>query len=830
MWIWNDSLSHDEIIAQIKDMAEHNALSPMVVPEPKSFRPKTMPTRLEPEYLCDKYLEYYRSMVEIASKVDMSVWLYDEGGWPSGSVCGTLVKQNPNLVQQKLLMRKRWVWKGKTIHVPKNALIGILLFRTETGMQKKIINPGSSYKITEKRAKFSIYEIQKQGSYPDLLNPNSTKKFIEMTHERYKNAVHSYFGNTIPLIFTDEPKIAQKPAWTDGLAESFFSKFGYNVLEHLDSLFGGKTDEDQRTRIDYFDWWSSRFAEAYFGQIQNWCHKNGLLSGGHLNGEDETIGAYYHGYGHHMRPFRKMDIPGVDVIWRQLWPGKRNHHFPKYASSVSHQNGTPWALSESFAVYGTGLKPIEMKWVIDYQLVRGITLFDLAVYQYSNSDWFIGGERPIFGPNNPIWKGMPLVHEYIARLSYLLSLGTPDIPVAVYYPVRDIWAQGEEVHSTISNYDFLCEYLFSQQMDYDFIDDDCLSKKGCKIEKNKLIVGSMEYYTIILSNTRWIREESIGTLNQFIENGGSVYIVDCEVDSILRTSLSKAMFISHEELKNRIKPILTLKSKDKNNEFVHVMRRTLDLGNLYFIQYEGTAPLQTVVEFYESNLCYLLNPIDGSILQLKTTEKESHCVNIPMNLTFGSSFIFLFSSSEVFFKAEDGESFISQDSNPLLKLDSGWKAKRKRSFEIAKSGLIIHDFDKNEETFNVELGDWSKKFGADYSGEINYELSFNCDRNICDKAKFLDLGETQCISEVFLNGNALGIRIWPPYRYNIENKLREGNNHLDVIVTNTFANRYIHTKWNKLWPKHKLGPYHPKALRFEKDGLKSGLFGPVVIF
>ena len=111
MWVWNDRLDIEEIKCQIKDMADHKALSPMVVPEPKAFRPKNMPTRLAPEYLSPEFLNIYKEMVDHAAQFGMRVWLYDEGGWPSGNVCGELVKQNPQLVQQKLKRKSKWVWK-----------------------------------------------------------------------------------------------------------------------------------------------------------------------------------------------------------------------------------------------------------------------------------------------------------------------------------------------------------------------------------------------------------------------------------------------------------------------------------------------------------------------------------------------------------------------------------------------------------------------------------------------------------------------------------------------------------------------------------------------
>jgi len=178
----------------------------------------------------------------------------------------------------------------------------------------------------------------------------------------------------------------------------------------------------------------------------DWARHHGLASGGHLGGEDETFAPVSRGFGSVMRPLRAMDVPGVDVIWRQLWPGKENHHFPKFASSAAHQNGTALAFTESFGVYGNGLTPAQMKWLVDYQYVRGLTLLVCGVYPLSTRDHLMLGERPHFGRVNPLWDFLPDFHRYVARLGYLLSCGKPAIEIGLYYPVRDLWRLGSRCY------------------------------------------------------------------------------------------------------------------------------------------------------------------------------------------------------------------------------------------------------------------------------------------------------------------------------------------------------------------------------------------------
>ena len=258
--------------------------------------------------------------------------------------------------------------------------------------------------------------------------------------------------------------------------------------------------------MDLFDFWSRRFRDAYFLPLRTWDREHGLASGGHLGGEDETFGAVRYGYGHVMRQLRAMDVPGVDMIWRQVFPGQPNHHFPKFASSAAHQNGTALAFTEAFCVYGNGLTPAQMKWIVDFQYVRGITLLVSGCYPLSTHDHHMTGERPHFGPVDPLWDFLPEFHRYVARLGYVLACGQPAIETALYYPVRDIWANGDPADPALRGHDALAQALFRRQCDYDVVDDDVLSDPNTRVEGGRLAVGPMRYRTIVVGPTQWMTD------------------------------------------------------------------------------------------------------------------------------------------------------------------------------------------------------------------------------------------------------------------------------------------------------------------------------------
>ncbi|MBN2130969.1 MAG: hypothetical protein JW741_15815 [Sedimentisphaerales bacterium] len=77
---------------------------------------------------------------------------------------------------------------------------------------------------------------------------------------------------------------------------------------------------------------------------------------------------------------------------------------------------------------------------------------------------------------------------------------------------------------------------------------------------------------------------------------------------------------------------------------------------------------------------------------------------------------------------------------------------------------------------------------------------------------FLDLGHVRHYVEVWLNGRLVGTRLWQPYRIDVTDHVRTGENELVLIVANSIANRFAWDQWGTR------GTGRPEP---------SGLLGPV---
>ena len=64
VWVWNDVCSKEVIDAQLNEMQNLGIRAFYILPEPKDFRPGSMPTNLTPDYLTDEFFELYEYAIK----------------------------------------------------------------------------------------------------------------------------------------------------------------------------------------------------------------------------------------------------------------------------------------------------------------------------------------------------------------------------------------------------------------------------------------------------------------------------------------------------------------------------------------------------------------------------------------------------------------------------------------------------------------------------------------------------------------------------------------------------------------------------------------------
>jgi len=112
----------------------------------------------------------------------------------------------------------------------------------------------------------------------------------------------------------------------------------------------------------------------------------------------------------------------------------------------------------------------------------------------------------------------------------------------------------------------------------------------------------------------------------------------------------------------------------------------------------------------------------------------------------------------------------------------------------------------------AEIGDWSRNDALyAYSGGARYRTSVRLNADQIKQKVELDLGSVVSTAEVWINGVNVGLKLSPPWVYDLSKAVREGDNSVEVLVYNTAANHYTSI------PTRYRGP------------ITSGILGPVTL-
>lgn len=208
----------------------------------------------------------------------------------------------------------------------------------------------------------------------------ATRKFIQITYERYYEWVGKYFGNTITAMFTDEPDILGRghrkglQPWTSAFLEAYIEEGSKESDLPLLWLEGEDFSRIRRTYRKAVQ--KKRLISSYYKPLSEWCELHGIALTGHPAGSEDIglLELFFH-------------IPGQDVVWRWVAPedGKalegQHSTAAKCSSDSARHRKRRRNLNEVFGVCGKGggwnLSAGDIKWYMDWLFVRGVNLLSL---------------------------------------------------------------------------------------------------------------------------------------------------------------------------------------------------------------------------------------------------------------------------------------------------------------------------------------------------------------------------------------------------------------------------------------------------------------------
>ncbi len=805
-WIWNGPITREEIDSQLDEMQRLGIKAIAIIAEPKTFRPESIPTMLEPDYLTKPYFEEYRYAAEEMKKRGMYMWFYGEGGWPSGGACGKVMNEYPEYGRQSLSARKAAFSKGDVYEAQKDVALALLDGDTpiESGHVFAADCEITEYCYHKERFGEAIPEL------PDATLAEATDKFIEMTHEAYKPYLKDLLGENILAVFTDEPTTPRKVPFRKEIEDLFEKENGYSIRKFLPDLAGTRvpTREGSLARIAWFDLCSRLFCENFMLRNKNWANRHGMAFTGHMDLDHTAYRACTDsGNFNLLRALRCFDIPGVDVIWRQIFPEikenpaeKRealNTFFPRYASSAAAQAGERYAMTESFGVYGEGLDYNQMRYVLNYQAVRGINLFNLFAVPYWRRGFLMMGELPYFTEKHACYRDLSVFNEYAERLSYLASLGERAADTALYMPVPDLLS-GKDNALAAEAFEAAAKKMENARLLFDVADDDVfLLADEKQTDAGKIVMGKTCYRTVVVPECRFMPEKVKAVLRRFMAGGGKVFVLADTVPD----GLEKAAVM--DSIESLAPTSITVSGE---TDLLRLCVRHCDNGTLYMLFNEAATEVTFDVSLPGS--IYVLEAENGRIFA-----PESSTFTLPVG-----RILFLW----------QGDMPAETEKEDILRRELVLENFLFRPIDQFVVGAMEYETRTlSEPEMPAVPGDWSRYVGKAFSGSGIYKTRFT----LPEKASRirLDLGKVRCSCEVFVNGTSVGIKTMEPYCIDIPTDLLKEENLLEIRVSNTGANEYLHTDSFDKWQKWQLTPYHGRENIFHADSLESGLYGPVKI-
>jgi hypothetical protein len=130
--------------------------------------------------------------------------------------------------------------------------------------------------------------------------------------------------------------------------------------------------------------------------------------------------------------------------------------------------------------------------------------------------------------------------------------------------------------------------------------------------------------------------------------------------------------------------------------------------------------------------------------------------------------------------------------------------------------------------FRIPLADWRLYGYPWFSGRMRFQNTVSLVKK--EGVYMIDLGQVNFSAEIWINDKLAGVRVWNPYRVDITDLLKEGENCITVVAANSAAveRRYMLADegmalgWDRYWNEDNIDR--------EGENLVSGLLGPVRIF
>ncbi|HOX36656.1 MAG TPA: glycosyl hydrolase [Candidatus Brocadiia bacterium] len=615
--------------------------------------------------------------VNKSKEVGMSLWLYDENGYPSGSAGGLVLKDHPEWQSHGLLIANAESDGGKvSIDVPPGTLVSAAAYPEKDGqadvakavdLKANIANGKLEWTAPAGRCRVVvvtqdvIYEgthmsvcLAQHMPFIDYLIPEATQKFIELTHDAYAKRFGGDLGKYFVATFTDEPSLMSlflkgMPysvlPWAPNLQSEFRKRRGYDLDPLVPLLIMDAGGAEQKARHDYWLTIGEMVSENFFGQIQERCAKYNIPSGGHLLLE-ESVTAHVPLYGDFFRCIRRLDAPSIDCL--TSIPAEVPWHVARLLSSAAELEGKTITMSETSdhcqryrpegdkrPVYT--VSEAEIRGTCNRLILNGINTIT-SYYSFSGLDD----------------DAMNRLNNWVGRCCTTLTGGHQVCDVALLYPSESLWTRfvpsakwtesAKNAHDVESAYHAAERNLYEGRRDFTHVDSRTIAE--AKVSDGSLVYRNLEWRVVVLPNADTMPLKSWRNLADFWKSGGVVVSIgvlpansEAEFPSNEIRDIAKAIFGDGEGArakKNAAGGVGVFLPRDSVNLLasilnallepdvkisdsatpIRVTHRRIDGHEIWFLINDGEKPVSCKADLSASGAGERLDPSMGTISQL----------------------------------------------------------------------------------------------------------------------------------------------------------------------------------------------------------------------
>lgn len=663
----------------------------------------------------------------------------------------------------------------------------------------------------------------------DKLSPEPWKRYFRKYLDMSREAAGGYFGDRGIRFILNDSYEAESQTWTDILPDEFKARRGYDMIPWLPALTGLVVSSPEETERFLWDWrmtLGDLFQENFTVMTDLLRNEYGL--------EGSYIEAHANG---RVYPFDGMSIKKTAAVpMSETWVPHANSSSDRIhegitdireSASVAHIYGQNSVAAESLTCDGMpgraySYSPESLKRTADYELYSGVTRFVIHDSAHQPLDdkvpglglgrygqWFHRHET--WAEQAGAWT------DYLACSCYMLSQGR--------FVADVLWFYGEDNNATA---------FYSRRLpdvpdgyNYDYANPEVLYDM-VRVKGSHLVTDTgMDYKVLVIDPS--IKMMSIRMLERILELAAQGAVICGDIPlrcASLRDSQEmysaireKVLSMDNFHAGKSCAEVLSLLDlaegspdviHDPSRSILHV-HRTLPDKEIYWVKNLSYDTFSSEVSFRTSGrVPRIWNPENASVRDVSYRIEGGRTI-VPLDFKSDDAFFVVFEAPA----AEASLTVPHKTIASILEVTSPWKV----SFQEGRRAPEYITLDRL-----VSFTEHPDKGVKYFSGTATYSTNVSL-KEVKGKT-ILDLGSVKNIARVFLNGKDCGTVWKTPFIVDVTDAVKEGDNLLEVKVTNLWVNRII----GDCQPDEK-NPLTYTPMEFYKADdplLPSGLLGPVV--